>query len=329
MGLFSFLKNKFSSKKEDESTKTYEKGLAKSRKAFASRLDELSKRYSKIDSSYFEELEEILIEADVGVSLSIKLCEELLEKAKEENLVEPAKINEALIDLMFVDYATSGSEIENEINFSSKPTVLLVEGVNGVGKTTTIAKLAYRYKNKGKKVMLVAADAFRAGAVEQLKVWASRLDVPIVFGAPESDPASVAFDGARRAKAENIDLLIVDTAGRIQTKSNLMQELGKISRVLNKEIEGAPQETFLVIDATTGQNGVIQAKAFKEVSSLSGIVVTKMDGTSKGGIILSIRDELGVPVRFMGLGERMEDLEEFDLSKSLYGLLLGNEDEGK
>lgn len=329
MGLFSFLKNKFSSKKEDESTKTYEKGLAKSRKAFASRLDELSKRYSKIDSSYFEELEEILIEADVGVSLSIKLCEELLEKAKEENLVEPVKINEALIDLMFVDYATSGSEIENEINFSSKPTVLLVEGVNGVGKTTTIAKLAYRYKNKGKKVMLVAADTFRAGAVEQLKVWASRLDVPIVFGAPESDPASVAFDGARRAKAENIDLLIVDTAGRIQTKSNLMQELGKISRVLNKEIEGAPQETFLVIDATTGQNGVIQAKAFKEVSSLSGIVVTKMDGTSKGGIILSIRDELGVPVRFMGLGERMEDLEEFDLSKYLYGLLLGNEDEGK
>ncbi len=329
MGLFSFLKNKFSSKKEDESTKTYEKGLAKSRKAFASRLDELSKRYSKIDSSYFEELEEILIEADVGVSLSIKLCEELLEKAKEENLVEPAKINEALIDLMFVDYATSGSEIENEINFSSKPTVLLVEGVNGVGKTTTIVKLAYRYKNKGKKVMLVAADTFRAGAVEQLKVWASRLDVPIVFGAPESDPASVAFDGARRAKTENIDLLIVDTAGRIQTKSNLMQELGKISRVLNKEIEGAPQETFLVIDATTGQNGVIQAKAFKEVSSLSGIVVTKMDGTSKGGIILSIRDELGVPVRFMGLGERMEDLEEFDLSKYLYGLLLGNEDEGK
>lgn len=329
MGLFSFLKNKFSSKKEDESTKTYEKGLAKSRKAFASRLDELSKRYSKIDSSYFEELEEILIEADVGVSLSIKLCEELLEKAKEENLTEPVKINEALIDLMYVDYATSGSEIENEINFSSKPTVLLVEGVNGVGKTTTIAKLAYRYKNKGKKVMLVAADTFRAGAVEQLKVWASRLDVPIVFGAPESDPASVAFDGARRAKAENIDLLIVDTAGRIQTKSNLMQELGKISRVLNKEIEGAPQETFLVIDATTGQNGVIQAKAFKEVSSLSGIVVTKMDGTSKGGIILSIRDELGVPVRFMGLGERMEDLEEFDLSKYLYGLLLGNEDEGK
>lgn len=329
MGLFSFLKNKFSSKKEDESTKTYEKGLAKSRKAFASRLDELSKRYSKIDSSYFEELEEILIEADVGVSLSIKLCEELLEKAKEENLTEPVKINEALIDLMFVDYATSGSEIENEINFSSKPTVLLVEGVNGVGKTTTIAKLAYRYKNKGKKVMLVAADTFRAGAVEQLKVWASRLDVPIVFGAPESDPASVAFDGARRAKTENIDLLIVDTAGRIQTKSNLMQELGKISRVLNKEIEGAPQETFLVIDATTGQNGVIQAKAFKEVSSLSGIVVTKMDGTSKGGIILSIRDELGVPVRFMGLGERMEDLEEFDLSKYLYGLLLGNEDEGK
>lgn len=328
MGLFSFLKSKFSSKKQDESTKTYEKGLSKSRKAFASRLDELSKRYSKIDSSYFEELEEILIEADVGVSLSIKLCEELLEKAKKENLSDPKQINEALIDLMFVDYATSGNEIENEISFATKPTVLLVEGVNGVGKTTTIAKLAYRYKNMGKKVMLVAADTFRAGAVEQLKVWASRLDVPIVFGEPEADPASVAFNGARKAKEKDIDLLIVDTAGRIQTKSNLMQELGKISRVINKEIPGAPNETFLVIDATTGQNGVIQAKAFKEVSPLTGIVVTKMDGTSKGGIILSIRDELGVPVRFMGLGEKMEDLEEFDLSKYLYGLLLGNEDEG-
>lgn len=328
MGLFSFLKNKFSSKKQDESTKTYEKGLSKSRKAFASRLDELSKRYSKIDSSYFEELEEILIESDVGVSLSIKLCEELLEKAKKENLSDPRQINEALIDLMFVDYVTSGNEIENEISFATKPAVLLVEGVNGVGKTTTIAKLAYRYKNMGKKVMLVAADTFRAGAVEQLKVWASRLDVPIVFGEPEADPASVAFNGARKAKEEDVDLLIVDTAGRIQTKSNLMQELGKISRVINKEIPGAPNETFLVIDATTGQNGVIQAKAFKEVSSLTGIVVTKMDGTSKGGIILSIRDELGVPVRFMGLGEKMEDLEEFDLSKYLYGLLLGNEDEG-
>ena len=175
--------------------------------------------------------------------------------------------------------------------------------------------------------MLVAGDTFRAGAVEQLKIWASRLDVPIVYGSPNSDPASVAFDGAKKAKEEGVDLLIVDTAGRQQTKSNLMQELGKINRVLSKEIEGAPQETFLVIDGTTGQNGVLQAKAFKEVSPLTGIVVTKMDGTSKGGIILSIRTELGVPVRFMGLGEKMEDLEEFDLSKYLYGLLLGNEDE--
>lgn len=325
MGLFSFLKNKFGGKKEDKSVQTYEKGLTKSRKAFASKLDELSKRYSKVDSSYFEELEEILIESDVGVGLSLKLCEELLDKSIKEKISEPKAINEALIDLMFVDYATSGDSIQNEISFTSKPTVLLVEGVNGVGKTTTIAKLAYRYKNKGKKVMLVAGDTFRAGAVEQLKVWASRLDIPIVYGSPNSDPASVAFDGAKKAKEEGIDLLIVDTAGRQQTKNNLMQELGKITRVLSKEIEGAPQETFLVIDGTTGQNGVLQAKAFKEVSPLTGIVVTKMDGTSKGGIILSIRTELGVPVRFMGLGEKMEDLEEFDLSKYLYGLLLGNE----
>ena len=249
----------------------------------------------------------------------------MLDKSIKEKISEPKAINEALIDLMFVDYATSGDSIQNEISFTSKPTVLLVEGVNGVGKTTTIAKLAYRYKNKGKKVMLVAGDTFRAGAVEQLKVWASRLDIPIVYGSPNSDPASVAFDGAKKAKEEGIDLLIVDTAGRQQTKNNLMQELGKITRVLSKEIEGAPQETFLVIDGTTGQNGVLQAKAFKEVSPLTGIVVTKMDGTSKGGIILSIRTELGVPVRFMGLGEKMEDLEEFDLSKYLYGLLLGNE----
>ena len=325
MGLFSFLKNKFGGKKEDKSVQIYEKGLTKSRKAFASKLDELSKRYSKVDSSYFEELEEILIESDVGVGLSLKLCEELLDKSIKEKISEPKAINEALIDLMFVDYATSGDSIQNEISFTSKPTVLLVEGVNGVGKTTTIAKLAYRYKNKGKKVMLVAGDTFRAGAVEQLKVWASRLDIPIVYGSPNSDPASVAFDGAKKAKEEGIDLLIVDTAGRQQTKNNLMQELGKITRVLSKEIEGAPQETFLVIDGTTGQNGVLQAKAFKEVSPLTGIVVTKMDGTSKGGIILSIRTELGVPVRFMGLGEKMEDLEEFDLSKYLYGLLLGNE----
>jgi fused signal recognition particle receptor len=198
-------------------------------------------------------------------------------------------------------------------------------GRNGVGKTTSIAKLAHRYMQKGKKVMLVAADTFRAGAVEQLKIWADRLKCPIVTGLENGDPASVCYDGAKYAKANNIDLMIVDTAGRLHNKANLMAELGKIKRVLEREIPGAPHETFLIIDATTGQNGVSQASAFKEVSDISGIVITKMDGTSKGGIILSIRDELGVPVRFIGLGEGMDDLEEFDLDEYLHALLVGNE----
>ena len=327
MGLFSFLKNKFSKKKPETepSVSTYQKGLEKSRKNFASRLDELSKRYAKINPEYFEELEEILIESDVGVELSIRLCEELLDKASKEGVSDPKTINEMLVDEMFVGYATKGDSIENEIRFQKEgPTVLLVCGVNGVGKTTSIAKLAYRYLHQGKSVLLVAGDTFRAGAVEQLRVWADRLGCPIIKGKPDGDPASVAYDGAKYAKDHHIDLMIMDTAGRLQTKANLMQELSKIHRVLSREIEGAPHESFLVVDATTGQNGVLQAKAFKEVTDITGIVITKMDGTSKGGIILSIRDELGVPVRFIGLGEGMEDLQEFDLDKYLYGLLLGD-----
>lgn len=335
MGLFAFLKSKF--QKKDKSTITeqtseqvYAKGMEKSRKNFASRLDQLSKRYAKIDSEYFEELEEILIESDVGVDLSLRLCEELLNQAIQQKITDPKAINEMLVDQMFVGYATKGDAIQSEIEFAPNgPTVLLVCGVNGVGKTTSIAKLAYRYMHQGKKVMLVAGDTFRAGAVEQLSVWANRLGCPIVVGKPESDPASVAYDGAKAAIANHVDLLIVDTAGRLQTKTNLMQELSKIRRVLEREIPGAPHETFLIIDATTGQNGVLQAKAFKEVTNLSGIVITKMDGTSKGGIILSIRDELGVPVRFIGLGEGMEDLQEFDLDKYLYGLLLGGDESGE
>ncbi|MBR5750383.1 MAG: signal recognition particle-docking protein FtsY [Bacilli bacterium] len=323
MGLFSYLKSKFSKK---ENNKTYEKGLAKSRAAFADRLEDLSKRYKKVDNSYFEELEQILIEADVGVGLTLKLVENLLDKSQKENISEPTKINEELIDQMFVSYVEGGESITNEIQFAEEgPTVLLVEGVNGVGKTTSIAKLAHRYMKKGKKVMLVAADTFRAGAVEQLKIWAERLKCPIVTGLENGDPASVCYDGAKYAKTNNIDLMIVDTAGRLHNKANLMAELGKIKRVLEREIPGAPHETFLIIDATTGQNGVSQASAFKEVSNISGIVITKMDGTSKGGIILSIRDELGVPVRFIGLGEGMDDLEEFDLDEYLHALLVGNE----
>jgi len=323
MGFFSFLKTKFA-KKKDEEADSYGKGMEKSRKAFASRLDDLSRRYKSVNKEYFDELEQILVESDVGVDLSIRLIEKLLNEASTNKIGEPAKINELLIDEMFVSYATAGETIQNEIEFAPVgPTVLLVVGVNGVGKTTSIAKLAYRYLHQGKTVLLVAGDTFRAGALEQLNVWAERLNCPIILGKPNGDPASVAYDGAKYAKEHNIDLMIVDTAGRLQTKANLMQELGKINRVLAREIPGAPHESFLVIDATTGQNGVIQAKAFKEVTPLTGIVITKMDGTSKGGIILSIRDELGVPVRFIGLGEKMEDLKEFDLDNYLYGLLLG------
>lgn len=334
MGLFAFLKSKFGKKKEEtpveeeESLESYKKGLEKSRKNFASRLEELSKRYAKVNEEYFEELEQILIESDVGVGLALRLIENLLDWAKQEKESEPSKINEKLIDDMFVDYATKGDAIENEIRFvETGPTVLLVCGVNGVGKTTSIAKLAYRYLKKGKKVCLAAGDTFRAGAVEQLGVWAERLGVPLIKGKEGGDPASVAYDGAKFAKENGYDLLIVDTAGRLQTKANLMSELGKISRVLSKEIPGAPHEAFLIIDATTGQNGILQAKAFSDVTSITGIVITKMDGTSKGGILLAIRDELGVPVRFIGLGEKMEDLREFDLDQYLYGLLLGRDEE--
>ena len=326
MGLISFLKSKFKKgEKKDESTVKYEKGLEKSRRNFSSKLNDLANRYKSVNQDYFEELEQILIESDVGVSLAIKIIEEVLERSERENITDPKTINEILVDRMFLGYASKG-DVQNEINFRNDgPTVLLVVGVNGVGKTTTIAKLAYRYINKGKKVMLVAADTFRAGAKEQLSIWAERLKIDIVTGKSEADPASVAYDGMKKAKESNVDLVIVDTAGRLQTKANLMSELAKIKRVMSKEIPDAPHETFLIIDATTGQNGVVQAKAFAEVTNLTGVVVTKMDGTSKGGIILAIRDELGVPVRFIGLGEKMDDLEEFDLDNYLYGLCVSEE----
>ena len=318
MGLISFLKNKF--KKKDAEVDVYSQGMEKSRKNFSNKLTNLSKRYKEVNQDYFEELEQILIESDVGVSLALRIIDEVLEESKQNNIKDPVKINEILVDKMFVDYASKG-DIVNEISFKEgTPTVLLVVGVNGVGKTTTIAKLANRYKEQGKKVLLVAADTFRAGAIEQLTVWSERLGVGIVTGKPEFDPASVAYDGMKKAKEMNADLVIVDTAGRLQTKANLMAELAKIKRVIGKEIDGAPQETFLIIDATTGQNGVVQAKSFAEVTDLTGVVITKMDGTSKGGIILAIRDEIGVPVRFIGLGEKMTDLMEFDLDKYLYGL---------
>ncbi len=325
MGLFSYLKNKILGKSTKQKDK-YVVGLDKSRRNFADRLKSLSARYKVVDEAYFDELEEILIEADVGVTLALDIIEATKNEARENNVTEPQEINELLVDKMFVSYVNQGDDIVNEIQFTEKPIVLLVVGVNGVGKTTTIAKLAKRYIDQGKKVTLVAADTFRAGATEQLTIWAERLKCPISVGKENADPASVAFEGVRLGKNNGSDLIIVDTAGRLQNKANLMAELSKIRRVIAKEIPNAPQETFLIIDATTGQNGVLQAKAFKEVTPLTGVVITKMDGTSKGGIILAIRDELGIPVRFIGLGEKMDDLTEFDLDQYLYGLCLGKEE---
>ena len=313
---------------EKKETKTYIKGMEKSRENFANKIEKLSKKYKKVNQEYFEQLEEILIEADVGVNLTLSVIEQVISESKAKKIDDADSINELVIDTLFEDYAKSGANIQNDVRFQSEgTTVLLVAGVNGVGKTTTIAKLANRYIKQGKKVMLCAADTFRAGAIEQLTIWADRLGCPIVVGKPESDPASVAFEGAKRARQEGIDLLIVDTAGRLQNKINLMNELAKISRVISKEIPDSPHEVFLVIDATTGQNGVVQAKQFLDCIKLTGIVITKMDGTSKGGIILAIRDELGIPVRFIGLGEKMDDLQEFDLEKYLVGLLIGEANE--
>ena len=325
MGLFEFLKEKIFGKPKDSKEK-YVTGLDKSRKNFTSKLKALAANFNKVNDAYFDALEEILIEADVGVNLTFEIIEATKEESKQEGIFDPSEINELLVDKMFVSYAQQGSDIVNEIQFKKDgPTVLLVVGVNGVGKTTTIAKLAHRYIKQGKKVMLVAGDTFRAGATEQLTIWSERLKCSIVTGKENQDPASVVYDGMVRAKKENVDLVICDTAGRLQNKNNLMMELSKMKRVISKEIPDGPHDIFLIIDANTGQNGVIQAKAFKECTNLTGVVITKMDGTSKGGIILAIRDELGVPVRFIGLGEKMEDLEEFDLDQYLYGLCLGGE----
>ena len=325
MGLFEFLKEKIFGKPKETKEK-YVTGLDKSRKNFTSKLKTLASQFNKVNDDYFDALEEILIEADVGVNLTFEIIEATKQETKEEGIFDPNQINELLVDKMFVSYAQQGEDIVNEIQFKEEgPTVLLVVGVNGVGKTTTIAKLAHRYIKQGKKVMLVAGDTFRAGATEQLAIWAERLHCSIVTGKENQDPASVVYDGMVQAKKEKVDLVICDTAGRLQNKTNLMNELSKMKRVISKEVPDGPHDIFLVIDANTGQNGVIQAKAFKECTSLTGVVITKMDGTSKGGIILAIRDELGVPVRFIGLGEKIEDLEEFDLDQYLYGLCLGGE----
>lgn len=311
----------------DHETKIYNLGLAKSREGFGARLNSIANKYKEANSEYFDELERCLIEADVGVNLTMSVLDETEKMAASQHVDNPKEINDLLVDNLFMNYAKSGDSFQTEIKFDPEnPTVLLMVGVNGTGKTTTIAKLAKHYKELGKKVLLVAADTFRAGAVQQLSIWANRIGVDIFERGQGADPASVCFDAIKKAINEKYDLVMVDTAGRLHTKDYLMAELGKVNRVIKKVLPVAPQEIWLALDANTGQNGVQQAKVFKEVTPLTGVVITKMDGTSKGGIILAIRDQLGVPVRFIGLGEHEDDLREFDLDRYLYALLVGEDE---
>lgn len=323
MGLFSKLKEKISNKKVFEDKKQeekYDKGLEKTRKEFSDKLNALNKKYKKVNAEYFEELEEMLIMADIGVNTVVSFMERLVDRAKKEKIEDPELLKELIVDELFIIYVND-EILVNKINYSENgPTVILFVGVNGVGKTTTIAKIAKKEKDLGKKVLLVAGDTFRAGAIEQLQEWSQRLDIDIEFGKEGSDPSSVVYKGVERAKKENYDIVLIDTAGRLQNKVNLMNELEKINRVISNFIEDAPHETLLVIDASTGQNGISQAKSFKEITNITGIVLTKLDGTAKGGIVLAIKEEVNIPVKYIGLGEKPEDLEVFDIEKYIYGL---------
>ena len=311
--------NKIEEEQVEKSVKVYEKGLTKSRKGFVSKLADLTNKYSKITDEYFEELEEILIMADIGINTVMDFIDRLRDRVRKENISDPSELKEIIVDELFIIYVND-EVLSNKINYNENgPTVILFVGVNGVGKTTTIGKLANKIKDDGKKVLLVGADTFRAGAVEQLKEWSERVDVGF-YGKDNSDPASVVYDGIELAKNEDYDVVLIDTAGRLQNKVNLMKELEKINKVIDSLLEGGASETLLVIDATTGQNGISQAKAFKEITNITGIVLTKLDGTAKGGSVLAIKESVGVPVKYIGLGETKDDLQVFDIEKYIYGL---------
>lgn len=323
MGLFDKLKNIINKKEnievKDENVQKYDEGLEKSRNEFVSKLSMLGIKYTKINDEYFDELENILIMADIGVNTVMDFMDRLRKRVKSENITDTKYLNEVIVDELFIIYVNNES-ITDKINIADDgPTVILMVGVNGVGKTTTIAKLAHKYKNEGKKVMLIAGDTFRAGAVEQLKIWADRTN-SLFYGKENTDPAGVIYDGLVKAKEDGADIVLIDTAGRLHNKVNLMKELEKINKVIGRIIPGAPHETLLVIDATTGQNGIMQAKAFKEITDITGIVLTKLDGTAKGGIVLAIKEEVNIPVKFVGLGEKMTDLIPFDIENYIYGL---------
>ena len=336
MGLFNKIKDMFSGTEKDEkkvsdeqvveknsnesNIKVYEKGLSKSRKGFVSKLADLTNKYSKITDEYFDELEEILIMADIGVNTVMEFIDRLRDRVRHENITDPSELKEIIVDELFIIYVND-EVLSNKIKFNENgPTVILFVGVNGVGKTTTIGKLANKFKDDGKKILLVGADTFRAGAVEQLKEWSERTGAYFYGREGATDPSSVIYEGCELALKENYDYVFIDTAGRLQNKANLMKELEKMNRVINKLIPDSPTETLLVLDASTGQNGIKQAISFKEITNITGIVLTKMDGTAKGGIVLAIKEEVGVPVKFIGFGERAEDLQEFDIEQYIYGL---------
>ena len=307
---------------EETVQEKYDRSLKKTRTGFGARLNAFFANFRSVDEEFFEELEELLIMSDVGVQVASNLTEELRYEAKLENAKKPDALRRVIIEKLVELYEKDGNYDES-IHFQDGLTVMLFVGVNGVGKTTSIGKLAHRYKQAGKRVMLVAADTFRAGAVAQLAEWGRRVDVPVVTGPEKADPASVVFDGMERAVAEGIDILMIDTAGRLQNKDNLMAELEKIGRIIKRVVPEAPHETFLALDASTGQNALVQAKEFSKITPLTGIVLTKIDGTARGGVVLAIREELNIPVKLIGFGEKIDDIGEFNSENFMKGLLEG------
>lgn len=312
------------SQDEESTTEKYDRGLKKSRTGFGAKLNHFLANFRHVDEDFFEDLEDLLIESDVGYDMAMKISDELREEVKLQNAKSKQDVSNVIIEKMVDLYEDAGKDENPDLNFAKEgPTVIMFVGVNGAGKTTTIGKMAKRFKDEGKRVLLAAGDTFRAGAVEQLDVWAKRDGVDIVMGPANGDPAAVVFDGVKKAKEENYDILLVDTAGRLQNKVNLMNELAKMKRIMAREIPDAPHEVLLVLDATTGQNALNQAKLFKESTDVSGIVLTKLDGTARGGIVLAIRNELHLPVKYVGLGEKVTDLQKFDASDFVYGLFKG------
>ena len=307
---------------EETVQEKYDRSLKKTRTGFGARLNAFFANFRSVDEEFFEELEELLIMSDVGVQVASNLTEELRYEAKLENAKKPESLRRVIIEKLVELYEKDGN-YDEQIHFQDGLTVMLFVGVNGVGKTTSIGKLAHRYKQAGKKVMLVAADTFRAGAVAQLAEWGRRVDVPVVTGPEKADPASVVFDGMERAVAEGIDILMIDTAGRLQNKENLMAELEKIGRIIKRVVPEAPHETFLALDASTGQNALVQAKEFSKITPVTGIVLTKIDGTARGGVVLAIREELNIPVKLIGFGEKIDDIGEFNSENFMKGLLEG------